>query len=105
MRELQQQAIDIVLADPAVAGVGSSVGGSASSASVNQGRMFISLKPLDERDGIPTARVIERLRDKLAAIAGLRRVLVAGAGHAHRRRARARSQYQFTLWGSGHRRT
>jgi len=36
MVDMQLKALDIVLADPAVAGVGSSVGGSAWSASVNQ---------------------------------------------------------------------
>ena len=35
------------LADPAVANVGSSVGASGFNASVNQGRMFIALKPLE----------------------------------------------------------
>ena len=47
MEQLQQKAMDIVLADPAVAGLGSSVGASAFNASVNRGRLFISLKPLD----------------------------------------------------------
>ena len=47
MLQLQQKAMDIVLADPAVAGLGSSVGASGFNASVNRGRMFISLKPLD----------------------------------------------------------
>ena len=55
MVDMQLKALDIVLADPAVAGVGSSVGGSAWSASVNQGRMFVSLKPLAERDNMPTS--------------------------------------------------
>ena len=58
--------LDIVLADPAVAGVGSSVGASGFNASVNQGRMFISLKPLAERGGRTTQRVIDRLRRELA---------------------------------------
>src|SRR5213076_2881407 len=52
MVEMQLKALDIVLADPAVAGVGSSVGGSAWSASVNQGRMLVSLKPIAERGNI-----------------------------------------------------
>ena len=52
MVKLQSQALDIVLADPAVASVGSSVGASGFNASVNQGRMFISLKPLAERGGL-----------------------------------------------------
>src|SRR5581483_6675504 len=46
MLALQKQVVDIVMADPAVFGVGSSVGGSVFSGSVNRGRLFISLKPL-----------------------------------------------------------
>src|SRR5262249_1293801 len=46
MSELQQKIADLVMADPAVASVGSTVGGSAWSGSVNRGRLFISLKPL-----------------------------------------------------------
>ena len=38
MVDMQLKALDIILADPAVAGVGSSVGGSASERPVNQGR-------------------------------------------------------------------
>src|SRR3954463_5938565 len=71
MVDMQLRALDIVLADPAVAGVGSSVGGSAWSASVNQGRLFVSLKPLAERGGIATQRVIDRLRPKFHRIPGL----------------------------------
>ena len=47
MEALQLKAMDIVLADPAVAGLGSSVGASPFNASVNRGRLFISLKPLN----------------------------------------------------------
>ena len=42
MVEMQTRVRDIILDDPAVAGVGSSVGGSAWSASVNQGRLFVA---------------------------------------------------------------
>src|SRR5205085_7314226 len=68
MVDLQTRALDIVLADPAVAGVGSSVGATGWNASVNQGRMFVSLKPLEQRGGISSQRVIDRLRPKLASI-------------------------------------
>src|SRR6266567_2942676 len=61
MSELQQRAAAIVEADPAVAAVASSVGASNFNPSLNQGRLFISLKPLAERK-ITTARVVERLR-------------------------------------------
>lgn len=97
MEQLQQQAMDIVLADPAVAGLGSSVGASGFNASVNRGRMFISLKPLAERGGESTQRVIARLRAKLGRVSGLSTFLFA----AQDLRVGARqsdAQYQFTLW-------
>ena len=53
------------------AGVGSSVGAGGFNSSMNQGRMFISLKPLAERGGRTTQQVINRLRKELAAIQGL----------------------------------
>src|SRR5215469_4633171 len=49
---LQQRAAAIVQADPAVENVGSSVGGSSWSGTINNGRLFINLKPLAERGGI-----------------------------------------------------
>jgi multidrug efflux pump len=95
MRALQLQAADIVMADPAVAGIGSFVGTSGNS-TVNQGRIFISLKPLAERK-LATGLVVERLRNKLKAIPGFsvfmiptRDVRVGGRS--------SKAQYQFTLW-------
>ncbi len=98
MAKLQQQALEIVLADPAVSGVGSSVGGASGwNPSGNQGRMFISLKPLSERGGLTTQRVVDRLRRTVARIEGLlvsfylaRDIRVGGR--------QGRSQYQFTFW-------
>ncbi len=97
MAKLQTEALGLILDDPAVEHVGSSVGASGFNASVNRGRMFINLKPLRERDGVTTARVIKRLRDKLAGINGLEvrmnpsRDIRVGARQGD-------SQYQFTLW-------
>jgi multidrug efflux pump len=71
MAELQQQVAEIVISDPAVASVGSSVGGSAWSGSVNRGRMFIALKPLAERGGLSSARVIDRMRAKVSRVPGI----------------------------------
>src|SRR3984893_15144192 len=51
---LQQRAAAIVQADPAVDAVGSSVGGSTWNGTVNNGRLFISLKPRAERGGVAT---------------------------------------------------
>jgi multidrug efflux pump subunit AcrB len=98
MTDLQMRAADLVEADPAVAGVGSSIGASSFNPSMNQGRLFISLKPLSERGGLTTVQVIDRLRPKLAAVAGLSVYMVPGADlRAGARQSKA--QYQFTLWG------
>jgi hydrophobe/amphiphile efflux-1 (HAE1) family protein len=97
MGQLQQKAMDVVLSDPAVAGVGSSVGASGFNASVNRGRMFISLKPLDERGGISTQRVVARMRAKLNLIPGIR-VFMTPAQDLRFGGRQSDSQYQFTLW-------
>jgi multidrug efflux pump len=95
MVPLQEQVADIVMADPAVSGIGSSLGGS-SRGGQNRGRMFISLKPLAERDGATTADVINRLRGRLSDIPGIRLFMFA----AQDIRAGGRqsdSDFQYTL--------
>jgi hydrophobe/amphiphile efflux-1 (HAE1) family protein len=73
MREKQEEVVKIVMADPAVQAVGSFFGGGAFGAALNNGRMFISLKPRgigknDRKDD--AGIVIARLRQKLAKIPG-----------------------------------
>ena len=97
MAKLQKEALDIVLADPAIANVGSSVGASGFNAAVNRGRMFISLKPLAERDGMPTARVIDRMRRSLARVNGIS-VFLSAAQDIRVGARQSDSDYQFTLW-------
>jgi hydrophobe/amphiphile efflux-1 (HAE1) family protein len=99
MEKLQQQATDIVLADPAVAGVGSSVGASGFNASVNKGRLFISLKPLDQRNNMTTQQVVNRMRNKLNNVPGIR-VFMVPAQDIRAGGRQSDSQYQFTLWSS-----
>jgi len=96
MYDLQQQASEQVMADPAVAGVGSSIGSSGFNSSVNRGSLFISLKPLSER-GVSSQTVVNRLRTKVSNIPGLSVFLFAMQDV----RAGARSSdstYQYTLW-------
>jgi multidrug efflux pump len=91
MEGLQQRIADIVMADPAVASIGSILGGS-----VNRGTMYISLKPAAERPGLTTQLAIERLRKSLGAVAGIRLFMVP----AQDIRAGGRqsdSNYQYTL--------
>jgi multidrug efflux pump len=96
MAKLQEQALETVLADPAVQGVGSSVGASGFNAAVNQGRMFISLKPLAER-GVTTQLVIARLRMALAEMRGLN-VFFFAARDIRGGARQGRAEYQFTFW-------
>ena len=99
MLQLQQKAMDVVLTDPAVAGLGSSVGASGFNASVNRGRMFISLKPLAERQNVSTQVVVARLRTKLNQIPGIR-VFMVPAQDLRVGGRQSDSQYQFTLWSA-----
>ncbi len=99
MKTLQLRAMKIILADPAVQGLGSSVGSSGFNASVNHGRMFVSLKPVSERGGVSTQRVVARMRAKLARIPGLS-VFLTPAQALRRGGRSSDSQYQFTLWSA-----
>ncbi len=65
----QKEAAAIVKADPAVQDVNSFVGATGFSPALNNGRMFITLKPLDERK-TPVLQVIQRLRRSLANLPG-----------------------------------
>jgi multidrug efflux pump len=97
MYELQQKAEAIVRADPAVAGVGSSIGASGFNASVNRGNLFISLKPLAERGGVSTPAVAARLRQKAGNIPGLR-VFFNPMQDIRVGGRQSDSSYQYTLW-------
>jgi multidrug efflux pump len=97
MKDLQQRATEIVLSDPAVAYVGSSVGASTYNASVNNGRLFISLKPPHERGNVSSQQVINRLRPKLLDVGGMR-VFMFPAQDVRAGGRQSSSSYQFTLW-------
>jgi multidrug efflux pump len=94
---LQQRAAEIVQADPAVDGVGSSVGGTAWSGTVNNGRLFISLKPPAERGGMSTSEIVDRMRLALADIPGLRVYMWPAQQLPNVGGRSSQSQYQFTL--------
>ncbi|WP_276807838.1 multidrug efflux RND transporter permease subunit [Castellaniella defragrans] len=70
MSRLQQQAVERLLDDPAVASVASFIGIDGDNATLNTGRLQITLKPLAER-GERAAAVIERLQAALQPVVGL----------------------------------
>jgi multidrug efflux pump len=94
---LQQRAAEIVQADPAVDNVGSSVGGSSWSGTVNNGRLFIGLKPPAGRGGMSTSAIVDRMRLALADIPGLRVYMWPAQQLPNVGGRSSQSQYQFTL--------
>ncbi|MBW0003509.1 MAG: efflux RND transporter permease subunit [Hyphomicrobiales bacterium] len=93
MTQLQQKAGDIVVSDPAVAGVSSFVGGQST---VNHGTFYVSLKPEAERK-LSALQVIARMREKLDRLAGLR-VYFFPVQDLRSGARQGKAQYQFTLW-------
>ncbi|HEY4251754.1 MAG TPA: efflux RND transporter permease subunit [Roseomonas sp.] len=71
----QGRLMDIIRADPAVAGVTTSVGGGGFFGSSGNIRLQISLKPQSERPGMSGADVINRLRQPLTAVTGVQTFL------------------------------
>jgi multidrug efflux pump len=86
--------IDIVKADPAVENV---VGFTGGGGPTNSARLFIALKPLDERKAT-AASIVARLRPKLASIAGATLYLQATQDVRVGGR-QSNAQYQFTMQG------
>ncbi|MBW4057130.1 MAG: efflux RND transporter permease subunit [Proteobacteria bacterium] len=93
--KLHQEAVAALIAkDPNIDGFMSSIGGGGGS---NTGRFFMRLKPRSERT-LSTDEIIQELRPKLAAVAGISTFLknvpsiqIGGTS--------SKSQYQFTLQG------
>ncbi|HEY3065737.1 MAG TPA: multidrug efflux RND transporter permease subunit [Methylomirabilota bacterium] len=69
MRDRQQAVAEIVRKDPYVEQFMSSIGAGGSNIVPNTGRMFIRLKPHDQRP--PVEKVIQELRPKLTAVPGI----------------------------------
>src|SRR2546428_7808413 len=96
VRQLLQQFVTLVGADPAVDHVLGFTGGSYGG-SVNTGRMFVQLKPLEARQ-ISADQVLARLRGTLARVPGARLFMQVNQGLRVGGRLSG-AQYQFTLQG------
>ncbi|MGY3291938.1 multidrug efflux pump subunit AcrB [Bradyrhizobium sp. LM3.6] len=96
MSERQQAIVDILSKDPAVQSVASYIGPGGPTATLNQGRIFIVLKPKPERKA-SADRVIERLGPlQLAHIQGIRLYMQAAQDITIGARL-SKTQYQYTL--------
>jgi multidrug efflux pump len=96
MLGLQQRVMDIVMADPGVQGIGSSIGGGSGRGGANRGFMFITLKPPAERGGLSTAQVIDRMRRNLDDVPGIKLFMFAAQDIRSGGR-QSDSNYQYTL--------
>jgi HAE1 family hydrophobic/amphiphilic exporter-1 len=94
MAERQQALIDAVMRDPAVATVGSAVGAGGGVFTLNDGRVYITLKPASQRDSID--QVMARLRTNLAKIQGITLYMQAAQDITIGARLN-KTQYQYTL--------
>jgi hydrophobe/amphiphile efflux-1 (HAE1) family protein len=95
MSDLVHQVVDIVQKDPAVSGIFYFAGAYAYNPTENTGRVFIQLKPHDERN-VTSDQVIQRLRPKVAAVQGLKFFMQSGQDISVGGRL-TRTQYQYTL--------
>jgi hydrophobe/amphiphile efflux-1 (HAE1) family protein len=95
MAKRMEAVIDTVLKDPAVASVGASIGAGGGTATLNQGRMFIALKPRNQRN-VGADQVIARLGSNLASIQGITLYMQAAQDITIGARL-SKTQYQYTL--------
>ncbi|MDQ1258776.1 MAG: hypothetical protein QG643_600, partial [Pseudomonadota bacterium] len=93
MVRLQQRAATIVRAHPGVAAV-NSFNGSGVSGTINNGRMFVTLKPRGERAS--AKQIIEELRKQLRAVAGIN-VFMRPVQNLQLGGRQSKAQYQYIL--------
>jgi hydrophobic/amphiphilic exporter-1 (mainly G- bacteria), HAE1 family len=93
MKERQEALGKIVMADPDVASVAMAIGGSGRAG--NNGNLFITLKPRNERDA-NAQQIIARLRPKLEKVEGAR-LFMQAAQDVRLGGRPTRTQFEFTL--------
>lgn len=97
MKDLQSQVAQVFRRSPYVAHVVQSVGGSGpASAALNAGRLFVELKPRDQRP--PMATVLASLRRELGQVAGITAYMTPVQNLNIGARA-SKSQYQLVVQG------
>jgi len=85
----------VVLRDPDVASVGSNIGPGGPTSTLNQGRMFIALKPRDQRKA-DAMQIIKRLAPQLAKVEGIKLYMQPAQDITIGGRLN-KTQYQYTL--------
>ena len=94
MAKIENQIARIIMRDPAVSGVVGFAGATGPNAGESTARVFIQLKPFDERP--PVQQVMARLRPKFNAVIGAKVFMQAGQDINIGGRLE-QAQYQYTL--------
>jgi hydrophobe/amphiphile efflux-1 (HAE1) family protein len=94
MAERQQALLNALMRDPAVATVGAAVGAGGGNTTVNNGRVYIALKPKSERGSMD--QVLARLRTNLAKLQGITLYMQAAQDITIGGRV-SKTLYQYTL--------
>jgi len=95
MSQRQQVLASVILKDPAVDNLSSFIGIDGTNTTLNDGRILINLKPLDERK-ISAADVIRRLQPKIEQVEGITLYMQPVQDLTVEDRV-SRTQYQYTL--------
>jgi HAE1 family hydrophobic/amphiphilic exporter-1 len=94
MTERQQAMLDVIVKDPAVQSVAAATGAGGGLYTLNDGRVFIQLKPKVQRG--PIDQVIKRLQTRLAKIQGITLYMQAAQDITIGARLN-KTQFQYTL--------
>ncbi len=95
MAERQQALAEVILRDPAVKNLSTFIGVDGTNVSLNNGRVLINLKPLEERK-ISAVEVIRRLRPELEKLRGITLYMQPVQDLTVENRV-SRTQYQYSL--------
>jgi multidrug efflux pump len=96
MAKLQQELVSVIRQDPAVENLTSFIGADGVNTAMNAGRVQITLKPLEERQGVSAVDVIQRLEPKLQQVAGIQLFMQPVQDLTVEDRI-SRTQYQYSL--------
>jgi hydrophobe/amphiphile efflux-1 (HAE1) family protein len=95
MLRRQREVVEVVSRDPDVANVASIIGAGTVNATVNTGRLYITLKPRDQRKA-SASEIVDRLRAATADVPGISLFMQAVQDVQIDSRT-SRTQYQYTL--------
>jgi hydrophobe/amphiphile efflux-1 (HAE1) family protein len=96
MANIQNRLAAIIKEEPGVSGVVGFVGSTGGNSAENTARMFIQLKPFDERRGLSAQKIIQNLRPKVAQVPGVKFYMQAGQDINVGGRL-SKTEYQYTI--------